>query len=92
VQQKEREITTLKNNMETTNKSQALKIAGLEDALATAQRKLLQFEKDKEEHEEEVARIRDDHERAVSNLRSISTDKEEVSLEVRRMKRTSKEY
>jgi chromosome segregation ATPase len=85
-QQKDREINAVKNELETANRTNDLKIAGLEEALSVTQHKLLNVERAKLEHENEMSRVREEHGQAIRSLRSLSTDKEkEVSTEVKRL-------
>ena len=85
VQQKEQELAGLKQDLLAATASNNVKVSGLEQALATSQQKLVHAEKVKAEHEAEAVRMREEHEKAVFSLRSLSTDRQEVSKEVQRV-------
>ena len=85
VQQKEKEIGELKRDLEAANKSNGLRIASLQETLLATQQKLQDAENMKVEHEAEALRIREEHQKAVFSLRSLSSDREEVSMEVQRV-------
>lgn len=85
VQQKDKEIVGLTQDIEAANKSNGLRISGLQEMLLATQQKLQDAENIKAEHEAEALRIREEHQKAVFSLRSVSTDREEVSMEVQRV-------
>jgi chromosome segregation ATPase len=89
--EKDEEIQRLKQELDTSSEQLNSKIAALEDSLKKTEEKLLVAEQSKSDTEDGLRRLRGEQEEALYNLQSISTDKEEVSIEAARMQKEMKD-